>query len=272
MQVLSGDGARIAACVDGTADDVVVLLHGFPLARAIWNAQIERLARTRRVVAIDLRGMGESSVVDGPYLMETLAGDVAAVLDAIGAQRAAVVGHSLGGYVALAFARMYCERVERLALVCSRLGPDAPQQAQARLNLADRAELESSSEPVVAAYVPRLLPEKTKRERPDLVAAVEAIARRNDARGLAAMLRGMAVRDGAEDIAPDLTMPVLVMCGGADDLMPVDLARSDASQFPSASVAVAENCGHLPMLEEPEGFGERLAAFLSEGPGVSPSA
>lgn len=272
MQVLSGDGARIAVRVDGTADAAIVLLHGFPLTREIWNAQIERLAKARRVVSVDLRGMGESSVADGPYLMETLAGDVAAVLDAIGVQRAAVVGHSLGGYVALAFARMYSERLERLALVCSRLAPDAPPQAQARLDLADRAERESSPEPVVEAYVPRLLSEKTKRERPETVAAVEAIARRNAPRGLAAMLRGMAMRDGAEDIAPDLTMPVLLICGGADALARVDAARADASKFPSASVAVAENSGHLPMLEEPETFGERLAAFVSEGPGVSPSA
>jgi pimeloyl-ACP methyl ester carboxylesterase len=272
MQVLSGDGARIAARVDGSADAAVVLLHGFPLSREIWNAHVERLARTRRVVAVDLRGMGESSVTDGPYLMETLAGDVAAVLDAIGAQRAAVVGHSLGGYVALAFARMYSERLERLALVCSRLAPDSRQQARARLELADRAERDSSVEPVVAAYVPRLLSERTTRERPGILAAVEAIARRNDARGLAAMLRGMAVRDGAGDIAPDLTMPVLVTCGGADELAPVETARGDAAKFPSASVAVMEGSGHLPMLEEPEAFGERLEAFLSEGPGVSLSA
>ena len=139
-------------------------------SRALWPAH--------RVVAPDLRGMGRSDVTAGPYLMESLAGDVAAVLDAIGIERATVVGHSLGGYVAMAFARMYAERVERLALVCSRLAPDAPEQAEARLLLADAAERESSAEPVVMAYVPRLLSEKTKRERPSLIADVEVIARR----------------------------------------------------------------------------------------------
>ncbi|MGR4065792.1 MAG: alpha/beta fold hydrolase [Vulcanimicrobiaceae bacterium] len=272
MQVLSGDGARIAARVDGTADAAVVLLHGFPLTREIWKAQIEGLARTRRVVAVDLRGMGESSVADGPYLMESLAGDVAAVLDAIGVERAAVVGHSLGGYVALAFARMYSERLERLALVCSRLGADAPEQAQTRMDLADCAERESSVEPVIAAYAPRLLSDKTRRERPELLAAVEAIARRNGPRGLAAMLRGMALRDDAYDIAPDLAMPVRLICGARDGLLPVELVRSDASAFSNAAVDVLEDSGHLPMLEEPEAFGERLAAFVNEGPGASPSA
>ncbi|HLI95248.1 MAG TPA: alpha/beta fold hydrolase, partial [Candidatus Baltobacteraceae bacterium] len=91
--------------------DPIVLIHGFPVTRDVWDAQAARLASRMRVIRPDLRGMGRSSVPDGPYLMETLAGDVAAVLDALGIDRACIVGHSLGGYVAMAFCRMYSERV-----------------------------------------------------------------------------------------------------------------------------------------------------------------
>ena len=126
MQVLTDDGARIAACVDGRERTrAVLLVHGFPFAHAIWDAQNNALAAIARVIRLDLRGAGMSSVPEGPYLMERLAADIAVLLDALGIERAALVGHSMGGYVALAFSRMFTERVERLALVSSRLAADA---------------------------------------------------------------------------------------------------------------------------------------------------
>ncbi len=122
MQVFADDGARIDVRVDGTQRRArVVLIHGFPLTREIWDAQADALAQRYRVVRPDLRGTGKSSAPEGPYLMERLAADVAALLDALGIERVAIAGHSMGGYVALAFARMFTERVSRLALVCSRL-------------------------------------------------------------------------------------------------------------------------------------------------------
>jgi len=135
------DGAELDVVADGNGD-AVVLIHGFPLTREIWNAQASELAKTHRVIRPDLRGMGRSSAPDGPYLMETLAGDLAAILDALAIERAAIVGHSLGGFVALAFARMYTERVLRLGLICSRLAADSPEMAGFRNDLADRLERE----------------------------------------------------------------------------------------------------------------------------------
>src|SRR5690242_21925192 len=117
------DDATIDVLTEGSGDPIV-LIHGFPLTREVWDAQAAQLAQRSRVIRPDLRGMGASSVPEGPYLMETLAGDVAAVLDALGMERASIVGHSMGGYVAMAFCRMYAERVTRLALVCSRLAAD----------------------------------------------------------------------------------------------------------------------------------------------------
>ena len=107
----------------------------------------QRSRQRCRVVRPNLRGTVKSERVDGPYLMERLAADVAAVLDALGIERAAVAGHSLGGYVAMAFARMFAERVSRIALICSRLAADTPEQAAARRDLADRVERENSVQP-----------------------------------------------------------------------------------------------------------------------------
>jgi len=264
MQVFADDGARLDVRVDGFGSDSIVLIAGFPLTREIWNSQADALSRGRRVIRPDLRGIGKSSVPDGPYLMERLASDVAAVLDALGIERAAVAGHSLGGYVALAFARMFTERVTHLALVCSRLAADSPEQAAARRDVADRIEREVSMQPALDAYVPRLTAPQTAGQRPDIVARVCEIAGSIEPIGAASMLRGMGMRAAADDIAPDLDLPVMVITGGRDAVISLEEAREVARAFPRGRLVICESSGHLPMLEEPECVTDALAALLKE--------
>jgi 3-oxoadipate enol-lactonase len=262
MLVSNGD-VRIDVEVSGGGDDTVVLIHGFPLSREIWNAQVRALSGHVRVVAMDLRGMGASSVGDGPYLMESLAGDVAAVLDALAVERASLVGHSLGGYVALAFARMYVERLDRLALVCSRITADSPERAMHRRELADDAERNASSERIIAEMLDATLGATTRAQRPEIVEKFRKIAEQNDPRGLAAMLRGMALRDGAQDIAGDLTMPILVVAGAQDPGIPAGEAAWTAAAFPSGKLVTLQGSGHVPMLEKPDDLSEHLLAWLT---------
>ncbi len=269
---IRNDDATIDVSVDGNGDETLVLIHGFPLSREIWNAQTRALAGRYRVVRPDLRGMGASSVPDGPYLMETLAGDIAAVLDALALERATIVGHSLGGYVALAFARMYAERCERLALVCSRIDADSRDRAAWRLAAAERLDRSGDCEPLLREMLEGGIASRSREHDPDIYDRALAIARNNGAPGLAAMLRGMALRDGAQDIAPELTMPVLVLAGALDAGIPPELARATAAAFPAARLVVAPGSGHLPMLEEPEVVSAALAGFMTERPGGSVAA
>ncbi|MGA8474107.1 MAG: alpha/beta fold hydrolase [Candidatus Cybelea sp.] len=264
MQVLTDDGARIAACVDGRERTrAVLLVHGFPFAHAIWDAQNNALAAIARVIRLDLRGAGMSSVPEGPYLMERLAADIAVLLDALGIERASLVGHSMGGYVALAFSRMFTERVERLALVSSRLAADTPEQAAGRRELAERVEREGSIEPIVEAYLPRLLSARTRAERSEVVERAYAIARGNDPMGAAAMLRGMALRASSEDIAEDLRVPVLVIAGACDEVVSLRESRAMAECFSRGRLVVCDESAHVPMLEQPERVSEALASWLT---------
>ena len=264
MQVFTDDGARIDARVDGSAASrAVVLIHGFPFARTIWDAQRDALAGVARVVALDLRGAGNSSAPDGPYLMERLAADVATLLDGLGVERAALIGHSMGGYVALAFARMFTERVSHLALVASRLAADTPEQAAARHELANRTEQSAAIEPVVAAYLPRLLSPVTREKRTAIVENAYAIARKTSPRGAAATLRGMALRAASDDIAADLDLPVLVIAGQCDETLPIAESRDVATRFVRGQIVECSESGHLPMLEEPERVSAALSGWLT---------
>lgn len=265
MQVFADDGTRIDARIDGRERErAVVLIHGFPFTRAIWETQIDALAQTSRVLSPDLRGAGKSNVPDGPYLMERLAADIAVLLDALGIERAALVGHSMGGYVALAFARMFTERVTHLALIASRLRADTPAEAAARRELADLLGREGSVEPAVQAYLPRLFAPQTLARRPEAVDAAYAIARQNTAAGAAATLRGMALRAASDDIAEDLGVPVLMIAGGRDLVVPIEEASADAKKFARGRLVVCDESAHLPMLEEPGRVAGTLEAWLSE--------
>lgn len=195
--------------------------------------------------------------------METLAADVALLLDALGVERASLAGYSMGGYVALAFARMFTERVERLALVASRLRADTPSEALARRELADRIERENSIEPVVETLLPRLFAPLTRTQRPDVVERAYEIVRQNGAAGAAAALRGMALRSSSEDIAEDLDVPVLVIAGGRDAVVTQEEAREMVERFPQGRLVVCNESGHVPMLEEPAVVSEALCEWLS---------
>jgi len=258
---VSVDDVTIDVAIEGRGEPIV-LLAGFPLTRRAWGSQSSALASRARVIRPDLRGIGASSVAGGPYLMETLAGDVAAVLDALSIDRTAIAGHSLGGYVALAFARMFTERLTRLALVCSRLQGDSEGTARGRHQLADRIESERDIEPAIEAYVPRLFAQRTLENDPGAVESARAMAREIDPFGAAAMLRGMAQRLDSSDIAGDLDVPVLIVAGECDRIVSREEAQAMRDAFPRAELRFIRKCGHLPMLEAPHELTEILLKFL----------
>ncbi len=267
---LTIDGRRIAYDDTGGAGVPLVLLHGFPLDRTVWDEQMPALAGTR-VIRIDLRGCGESEPSDGPALMEALAGDVAGVLDALGVGRAALAGHSIGGYVALSFFRMFAERVAGLALIASHVAQDAGRDASAdcaqrelaagRDALAARLDSDGSMDAAVASYLPRYFAPQVYRERADLVERGRAMMQRQNPHGCAQLVRGMKERLDSHDLLGDVEVPALVLAGGADSYLGAETLRATAAAMRDAAFVLLEDAGHLPMWEAPAATAEALASF-----------
>ena len=159
---------------------------------------------------------------------------------------------------------MFTERVSRLALVSSRLRADTPDEAAARWAMADRVEREQSVKPAIETYLPRLLAPRTVAERGEIVTRAGEIAGLNSPEGVAGTLRGMALRSPSEDIAEDLIAPMLLVTGRHDEVVGIQEARSIVATFPNGLLAVCEESGHLPMMEEPERCTEALERWLNE--------
>lgn len=240
------EGVRLAYDMAGSGE-TLVLLHGFPLDRTIWDAQFQALSTRCRVIRIDLRGSGASARGDGPALMETLAGDVFGLLDALDIERVVIAGHSMGGYAALAFFRMYAERVAGLALIASHTGADTPERALRRDADGDAVAARGMAALVDSMLADLLAPDAA----PSLTECVRAMMLRQDPAGAVAQIIGMKERVDSGDLLEDITVPALIV-GGADDrlIAPERLAHTAAAITACEYVSLAA-AGHLPMLEAP---------------------
>ena len=261
------EGVRIAYTRRGKGPPLV-LVHGYPLDRSIWNPVASMLEGEFDVITPDLRGFGDSEVRDAGRAIVAYAADVAGLTDRLGATRAFVAGHSMGGYVALALLRQYPERLMGLALVASQMMPDSPDRRQGRYAAA-REVLEKGVGPVVEAMAPKLTGDE------GVQAAVRAVISRQRPAGLASALEAMAERPDSTDVVSRFQMPMVVVHGEADALIPVERAREMKAALPSAHYVELAGAGHMPMMEDPGGVSAALRFFLHPAdldsePGLQP--
>lgn len=238
---ISLDGRTVGYDDTGGPGLPLVLVHGFGCDRSVWDPVVAGLAG-QRVIRPDLRGSGESDTGDGPALMEVLAGDLAALLDALQVERAVIAGHSLGGYVTFAFFRMYAERCAGLGFIGSHGRSDTPDAAAWRDALVQAAERDANMDAIVASYAPRLTgPAAAENGVLDDVVAMMA---RQSPRGAVQLLRGMKSRLDSSDLFADIDVPVLVVAGDRDALIPLDAAQAIADGVAGAQLVVLEGIGH----------------------------
>jgi pimeloyl-ACP methyl ester carboxylesterase len=237
----------------------VLLVHGLGYTREGWGPLRELLARRYRVLSFDNRGIGESEIPPGPYTVAELAGDAVAVLDSAGAERARVVGASLGGMVAQLLAAEHPERVERLVLVGTTPGGAGayplPQQTLALM--AEAAALP----PDVAL---RRFVENALAPGSALVDEVLAYRQQHppDPAGWAAQAAAGAAWD-ADGRLGRITVPTLVVAGTADAVVDPRNAQLLADAIPGAGLELLDGAGHLPFWERPGEFAVLVERFLA---------
>jgi 3-oxoadipate enol-lactonase len=255
-------GIEIAYDVAGEeGGEPVLMLHGFPFNRSMWRAQVEALGESCRVVVPDLRGHGESEVVEGAATMEESARDVASLLDELKVESVSVVGLSMGGYVALAFYRLFPERVRALVLADTRSQADTDEARRAREETARRA-LEEGMGPIADTMLPKLLAPATLEREPEVVARVREMILKTKPEGAAAALRGMAVRRDQTDLLAEMSVPVLVLVGGEDAITPPSDAEAMSRRIEGSRLEIIEGAGHVSNVERPGQFNRALLNFL----------
>jgi 3-oxoadipate enol-lactonase len=230
----------------------LVLLHAFPFDRRMWNGL---LLPGRRLILPDLRGFGESPL--HPFVIADLADDVASLLDALGLPGAAVGGMSMGGYVALAFARRHRGRTESLLLADTKAGPDSPEARQGREEAIALVRSQG-----VAAYLDKQLPRLLSPSAPEAVRTrARAIGEQQRPEAVIAGLEALRDRPDRRPELPGFSFPTLIVVGGADGLTPPAEARTMAAAIPGARLVELPGAGHLANLEAPEAFAAAVATL-----------
>jgi len=241
----------------------VVLLHGFPFDRSMWREQAEALGESYRIITPDLRGFGESTLGDGGATMEEMASDVAALLEHLGVERAVVGGLSMGGYVTLAFYRLFPTRVAALLLADTRPQADDEDGKRAREETA-RLALHEGMEPIFSAMLPKLLTPAHVEQDPTLVARVRSMVINARPEAAAAALRGMALRRDQRDLLPLINVPTLIVVGAGDQLTPPSEAQLMGEKIVGSRLQVIDGAAHLSNLERPAEFNSAFLSFLED--------
>jgi pimeloyl-ACP methyl ester carboxylesterase len=246
----------------GSGNDVVLLLHAFPLHSGMWSGQLAALAARFRVLALDYRGLGQSRPAPAATTMEAVAGDVLALLRQLGHRRVAVAGLSMGGYVALELYRRAPEIFRGLALCDTRATPDNTEAKANREKFAENA-LAKGLGWVADEFTPKLLRPQAD---PAVEAAVKALIQGGTPEGVAAAQRGMALRPDSVPTLSRITCPTLVVHGEEDTLIPFAEAQRMVQAVKGARVVRIPGAGHLPNLEAPTAFNTALSTFFATLP------
>ena len=253
---LRREGCEIAWQSRGSGP-ALLLVHAFPLDARMWRHAADRLSERYRVITMDVRGFGSST---GAGSIADVADDAAAVLDELGVPMAAIGGCSMGGYVALAFAARHPVRMGALVLSDTRASADSPEARKGRddgIALLRAQGVSAYVEPLVAKLLSPTAPDPVREE-------ARAIMRAQTTEAIAAGL--VALRDRPDRTAelPHLDVATLILVGADDAVTPPPEARAMQAAIPGAQLVELAGCGHLPALEQPERFGEAVAAFLDE--------
>ena len=239
----------------------VVLLHGYLESMIVWDDFVPLLRDKVRVVTLDLPGHGISMIKGEIHTMEFLAECVANTMESLGIARYSIVGHSMGGYVALAMCEKYADRIDSITLLSSTTTADSEEKCDRR-----RREIElvkAGKKSTMARLVPHagFAPQNAKRLA-DRIADMEELIYITEDEGVIAILAGMISRKDHDETIRRSSIPHMFIFGRHDHYIPNDVAEELANNHPEAKVVWLEESGHMGFFEEPEKCAEAILSMV----------
>jgi pimeloyl-ACP methyl ester carboxylesterase len=240
----------------------VILLHGYPFNRTLWDGQVAAFKNSFRVITPDLRGFGESDAAE-PATMARMAQDVAALMDALDIPTAIIGGLSMGGYVLLSFYKQFPNRVDALILADTRPQADTEEGKQNRVKQREQILREGMSL-TADLMLPKLLTPETVSTRPDIVNHVRNMVINTKPAGAAAALMGMASREDQTDLLQQISAATLIVVGREDPITPVQDSQLMHERVQGSRLIILEDAAHVANLEQAESFNGVLKSFLGK--------
>jgi 3-oxoadipate enol-lactonase len=251
----------VLAYEDQGSGDTLVLLHGLCGSSAYWDKVLPILSKQYRVLTPDLRGHGQSGVSDEPYMMELMAHDIAELLEKLHIPKALIFGHSLGGYVTLAFAEQYPERLDAFSLIHSSGFPD-DEKGKANRDKGIEAIRENGIEPFIEGLNPKLFAPAHLETLKPIIEQIRQIGIATNPKGAMNVLAGMRDRTDRNQVIADAQVPVLLIAGEADQIIPLD--KAFAVNGDHITQVKITDAGHMSMQEQPAALAAQMLAFADQ--------
>ncbi|MFC5409702.1 alpha/beta fold hydrolase [Larkinella bovis] len=236
---------------------VIVLLHGHGVNASIWDALQASLSGDYSVVKPDFSAQTHHETI------EAYAEDLFSQLRAAEVQACVLVGHSMGGYIALAFAEQHPDLVRGLVLLNSTAFADTDEKKQARQKTVESLQ-EKGTAPFIEQTVPKMFGERFGQNRADEVQKYVSQFSTLPTEALIAGVKSIAARPDRVAVLQKATFPVLLIAGQQDQLVPFDKSQELFDQVPQAETVVLKNAGHLGVIESPEEVTKAIQDFIGK--------
>lgn len=246
---------------DQGSGEVVVLLHGFCGSSKYWDKVIPALSQKYRVIAPDMPGHGNSTDPEQWLQIEDYAQLILELLNEKEIEKANIFGHSMGGYITLAFAEKYPERLKSFGLIHSTPLPDDEQGKKGRDNSINKIQ-DEGIDAFIEGLIPKLFAQDRLSELQQEVEEAKRIGRQTSPTGAITALYAMKHRPDRSDVLKNSTLQVLLVAGAKDQLIPPD--KLFVHKQNNIKEMLIEQAGHMSMYETPETLVQEIETFLSK--------
>lgn len=255
------DMSKPIVYTDRGAGPVIVFVHGFCESKAIWNAFAEKLSTSCRVVCVDLPGFGESHLNQDAISMEWFADELQKLIRLLGISEFVYVGHSLGGYVGLAYAEKYPTYLKGLCLFHSTAYAD-PEERKINRDKTIAFIYKYGADLFTQSFIEPLFLLQNRQHLKNEITELKAIAKQSSEKGIIATTKAMRDRLDRTHVLQTLNVPVLLIGGRNDATIPIEKLKEQSHLSSHIQLAEIENCGHMGMYEQKEKTFDVLHSFL----------
>ncbi|MBI2720629.1 MAG: alpha/beta hydrolase [Bacteroidetes bacterium] len=238
----------------------VVLLHGFLGSHKIWESTIKDLSRSYRVISIDLPGHGNTACFGYAHSMDLMAKCVKAVMDHLGLKKYVLIGHSMGGYVSLAFADLFPDHLRGMCLYHSTALADTEEKKTERMRAIKAVK--ANRRVYTKNAIKNLFASKNLKYLKDEISFASKIAKGTGQQGIIAALHGLKDRPSRDIILGLVKYPIMMVIGEHDNVLPAQQLLEQSQIINNKTILYLEHDGHFGFLESPRQSNKELRKFL----------
>lgn len=240
---------------------IILFIHGFPLNKTMWSAQIEELKSTYRVIAYDVRGHGNTEIGTVDFSIELFVEDLIRFMDALKIEKVTLCGLSMGGYIALNAALSFPKRFESLVLCDTNCVADLPEVVEKRMNTIQNIKKEGLQN-YADESIKNLFSPLSVRKGISEVASVKNMVLGTSEPTIFRTLYALANRKETCSRLSEIQLPTLIMVGKDDKITPPAAAEHIRKRITNATLIILEGAGHLSNMENPRQFNQNLIAHI----------